>query len=149
LTFYIPSWFLEKFFKKNDLQRRLAFRQKVLFWEDYAGSYDKTLHEQNLLSIGEDRYLLNLAIRYFGADCRLQYFSAATCTTTVPDTLSVLIDQRRRCPNSLFYCHFAHLNVHLFEASFWAQLSIYLSLVANSLWCSSYHSHCRLVLPLQ
>ncbi|OAL55923.1 hypothetical protein IQ07DRAFT_627940 [Pyrenochaeta sp. DS3sAY3a] len=90
-----------------------------LLLEDYAGSYDKTLHEHNLLSIGEDRYLSTLAIRYFGADCQLRYFSAATCTTNVPDTLSVLLDQRRRWTNSLIHCHFAHLNVMPFEASFW------------------------------
>jgi cellulose synthase/poly-beta-1,6-N-acetylglucosamine synthase-like glycosyltransferase len=87
--------------------------------EDYAGTYDKTLHEHNLLSIGEDRYLSTLAIRYFGSDCRLRYFSAATCKTVVPDKLSVLLDQRRRWTNSLIHCHFAHLNVLPFEASFW------------------------------
>lgn len=90
-----------------------------LLLEDYAGSYDKTLHEHNLLSIGEDRYLSTLAIRYFGSDCRLRYFSAATCTTVVPTTLSVLMDQRRRWTNSLIHCHFAHLNVMPFEASWW------------------------------
>ncbi|KAF3037808.1 hypothetical protein E8E12_005944 [Didymella heteroderae] len=95
-----------------------------LLLEDYAGSYDKTLHEHNLLSIGEDRYLSTLAIRYFGADCRLQYFSAATCTTTVPDNLSVLLDQRRRWTNSLIHCHFAHLNVPPFEASFFTHVRL-------------------------
>lgn len=50
--------------------------------KDYAGSHEKTLHEHNLLSIGEDRYLSTLAIRYFGSDCRLRYFAAAQCTTT-------------------------------------------------------------------
>jgi cellulose synthase/poly-beta-1,6-N-acetylglucosamine synthase-like glycosyltransferase len=92
--------------------------------EDYAGSYDKTLHEHNLLSIGEDRYLSTLAIRYFSSDCRLRYFSAATCTTTVPDNLSVLLDQRRRWTNSLIHCHFAHLNVLPFEASPWPNLRL-------------------------
>jgi cellulose synthase/poly-beta-1,6-N-acetylglucosamine synthase-like glycosyltransferase len=95
-----------------------------LLLEDFAGSYDKTLHEHNLLSIGEDRYLSTLAIRYFGSDCRLRYFSAATCTTTVPDNLSVLLDQRRRWTNSLIHCHFAHLNVLPFEASFWTHLRL-------------------------
>lgn len=95
-----------------------------LLLEDYAGSYDKTLHEHNLLSIGEDRYLSTLAIRYFGSDCRLQYFPAASCTTTVPTTLSVLLDQRRRWTNSLIHCHFAHLNVLPFEASLWTQLRL-------------------------
>ncbi|KAF9777842.1 hypothetical protein IL306_004303 [Fusarium sp. DS 682] len=95
-----------------------------LLLEDYAGSYDKTLHEHNLLTIGEDRYLSTLAIRYFGSDCRLRYFSAATCTTTVPDNLSVLLDQRRRWTNSLIHCHFAHLNVLPFEASFWTHVRL-------------------------
>lgn len=93
-----------------------------LLLEDYGGNYDKTLHEHNLLSIGEDRYLSTLAIRYFGSDCRLQYFSAATCTTVVPDNLSVLLDQRRRWTNSLVHCHFAHLNVSPFEASFFTDV---------------------------
>ncbi|KAF2651812.1 glycosyltransferase family 2 protein [Lophiostoma macrostomum CBS 122681] len=92
-----------------------------LLLEDYGGSYEKTLHEHNLLSIGEDRYLSTLAIRYFGADCSMKYFSAATCTTVVPDTLGVLLDQRRRWTNSLIHCHFAHLNVMPFEASLWTQ----------------------------
>jgi len=95
-----------------------------LILEDYAGIYNKTLHEHNLLSIGEDRYLSTLAIRYFGSDCRLQYFSAAKCTTTVPDNLSVLLDQRRRWTNSLIHCHFSHLNVLPFEASVTAQLKL-------------------------
>ncbi|KAF4955347.1 hypothetical protein FSARC_11881 [Fusarium sarcochroum] len=95
-----------------------------LLLEDYAGTYDKTLHEHNLLSIGEDRYLSTLAIRYFGSDCSLQYYPAATCTTYVPDNLSVLLDQRRRWTNSLIHCHFAHLNVLPFEASFWTHVKL-------------------------
>ncbi|KAJ5378025.1 chitin synthase [Penicillium cataractarum] len=95
-----------------------------LILEDYAGTYDKTLHEHNLLSIGEDRYLSTLAIRYFGADCRLRYFPAAKCATSVPETLSVLVDQRRRWTNSLIHCHFAHLNVLPFEASIFAHLRL-------------------------
>ena len=95
-----------------------------LLLEDYAGNYEKTLHEHNLLSIGEDRYLSTLAVRYFGADCRLKYFAAARCTTIVPDTLSVLLDQRRRWTNSLIHCHFAHLNVMPFEAKFWTQIRL-------------------------
>ncbi|VUC25821.1 unnamed protein product [Clonostachys rosea] len=86
-----------------------------LLLEDDAGIYEKTLHEHNLLTIGEDRYLSTLAIRYFGSDCRLCYLSAAICTTTVPVNLTVLLDQRRRWTNSLIHCHFAHLNVLPFE----------------------------------
>lgn len=95
-----------------------------LLLEDYGGSYDKTLHEHNLLSIGEDRYLSTLAIRYFGSDCKLQYFSAATCRTVVPEKLSVLLDQRRRWTNSLVHCHFAHLNVPPFEMSLWTHIRL-------------------------
>ncbi|KAE8168542.1 chitin synthase-domain-containing protein [Aspergillus tamarii] len=92
--------------------------------EDYAGSYEKTLHEHNLMSIGEDRYLSTLAIRYFGSDCRLRYFSKAICTTNVPESLSVLMDQRRRWTNSLIHCHFAHLSVLPFAASVWAHIRL-------------------------
>lgn len=92
--------------------------------EDYAGKYEKTLHEHNLLSIGEDRYLSTLSIRYFGSECRQRYFSAAVCTTTAPTSLSVLMDQRRRWTNSLIHCHFSHLNILPFHASFWTQLML-------------------------
>ncbi|RAH77844.1 hypothetical protein BO86DRAFT_275090, partial [Aspergillus japonicus CBS 114.51] len=92
--------------------------------KDYAGSYEKTLHEHNLLSIGEDRYLSTLVIRYFGSDCRLRYFAAAICATNVPDSLSVLLDQRHRWTNSLIHCHFAHLSVLPFEASLWSRLRL-------------------------
>ncbi|RAO69373.1 uncharacterized protein BHQ10_005385 [Talaromyces amestolkiae] len=92
--------------------------------EDYAGNYEKTLHEHNLLSIGEDRYLSTLSIRYFASECRQRYFSAAVCTTTAPTSLSVLIDQRRRWTNSLIHCHFSHLNILPFDASVWNQLML-------------------------
>ncbi|EED23227.1 chitin synthase, putative [Talaromyces stipitatus ATCC 10500] len=94
--------------------------------EDYSGNYEKTLHEHNLLSIGEDRYLSTLSIRYFGSQCRQRYFSAAVCTTTAPASLSVLIDQRRRWTNSLIHCRFSHLSILPFEASFWTQLMLVL-----------------------
>ncbi|KAK9728511.1 hypothetical protein K7432_000992 [Basidiobolus ranarum] len=65
----------------------------------------KLMREHNLLTIGEDRYLCTLVIRYLN-DMRTKYIPAAVCTTTVPDTLSVLLCQRRRWTNSLIHNHF-------------------------------------------
>ncbi|KAK9761164.1 hypothetical protein K7432_014128 [Basidiobolus ranarum] len=65
----------------------------------------KLMREHNLLTIGEDRYLCTLVIRYLN-DMRTRYIPAAVCTTTVPDTLSVLLCQRRRWTNSLIHNHF-------------------------------------------
>ncbi|ORX82891.1 hypothetical protein K493DRAFT_292160 [Basidiobolus meristosporus CBS 931.73] len=65
----------------------------------------KLMREHNLLTIGEDRYLCTLVIRYL-TDMRTRYIPSAVCTTTVPDQLSVLLCQRRRWTNSLIHNHF-------------------------------------------
>lgn len=65
----------------------------------------KSLYEKNLLELGEDRYLTVLIIQEY-PDKHLSYISDAECLTNVPNSLSVLIDQRRRWCNSLIVCLF-------------------------------------------
>jgi cellulose synthase/poly-beta-1,6-N-acetylglucosamine synthase-like glycosyltransferase len=61
-----------------------------------------------LLTIGEDRYLSTLILRTF-PEYDTVYVPAAVCTTSVPESLSVLMDQRRRWTNSLIHCHVDHM----------------------------------------
>lgn len=67
--------------------------------EHYSENVVETLHDKNLLLLGEDRYLTTLMLRTFPK--RKQVFiPQAVCKTTVPDTFKVLLSQRRRWINS-------------------------------------------------
>jgi chitin synthase len=67
--------------------------------EHYSENVVDTLHKKNLLLLGEDRYLSTLMLRTFPK--RKQVFvPQAVCKTTVPESFSVLLSQRRRWINS-------------------------------------------------
>ncbi|KAF2716758.1 glycosyltransferase family 2 protein [Polychaeton citri CBS 116435] len=67
--------------------------------EHYSENVVETLHEKNLLLLGEDRYLSTLMLKTFPK--RKQVFvPQAVCKTTVPDEFKVLLSQRRRWINS-------------------------------------------------
>ncbi|CCF58838.1 hypothetical protein KAFR_0F02410 [Kazachstania africana CBS 2517] len=67
--------------------------------ERYSDNVTDTLHKKNLLLLGEDRYLSSLMLRTFPK--RKQVFvPKAACKTVVPNTLKVLMSQRRRWINS-------------------------------------------------
>lgn len=67
--------------------------------EHYSENVVETLHQKNLLLLGEDRYLSTLMLRTFPK--RKQMFvPQAVCKTTVPDEFKVLLSQRRRWINS-------------------------------------------------
>ncbi|ORX71845.1 hypothetical protein DL89DRAFT_265558 [Linderina pennispora] len=67
--------------------------------DDYAENHVDTLHKKNLLSLGEDRYLTTLMMKYF-PQYKMTFTADAKCKTTAPDTWSVLLSQRRRWINS-------------------------------------------------
>lgn len=70
--------------------------------EHYSENVVDTLHKKNLLLLGEDRFLTTLMLRTFPK--RKQVFiPQAVCKTTVPDTFSVLLSQRRRWINSTIH----------------------------------------------
>ncbi|CAJ0834906.1 5453_t:CDS:2 [Entrophospora sp. SA101] len=58
-----------------------------------------TLHEKNLLLLGEDRYLSTLMFKSF-PHRKMMFIPQAVCYTIVPDTMKVLMSQRRRWINS-------------------------------------------------
>ena len=71
----------------------------LLIQDDIIEEYDEnnvdTLHKKNLFSLGEDRYLTTLMLKQF-PEYRTKFAPDATCRTIVPDSLSVLLSQRRR-----------------------------------------------------
>ena len=70
--------------------------------EHYSENVVETLHDKNLLLLGEDRFLSTLMLRTFPK--RKQIFvPQAVCKTQVPDQFKVLLSQRRRWINSTIH----------------------------------------------
>ena len=80
---------------------------------DYGINTVDTLHQKNLLHLGEDRYLTTLMLKHFPS-MKTKFTSEAKCSTVAPDRWSVLLSQRRRWINSTVH--------NLFELSFLEQL---------------------------
>ncbi|KAI5186724.1 chitin synthase [Nematocida homosporus] len=78
----------------------------------YGSDETKTLHEKNLLLLGEDRYLTTLLLKNFPKR-KLVFLPNALCDTIVPDRFSVLLSQRRRWINSTIHNLFELLKVDL------------------------------------
>lgn len=62
----------------------------------------KSLHEKNLLHLGEDRYLTTLLMKNFYKR-KLIFLSSAKCRTCVPSDYKTLRSQRRRWINSTIH----------------------------------------------
>ena len=67
--------------------------------QQYSQSEVKTLHQKNLLLLGEDRFLTTILLRTF-PNRKMMFCPQARCRTVVPDTFAVLLSQRRRWINS-------------------------------------------------
>jgi len=70
--------------------------------EMYSSNVVETLHQKNLLLLGEDRYLTTLMLRSFPKR-KMIYVPKAICKTVVPDEFKVLLSQRRRWINSTIH----------------------------------------------
>ncbi|KXN67642.1 glycosyltransferase family 2 protein, partial [Conidiobolus coronatus NRRL 28638] len=70
--------------------------------DSYSVNEVDTLHDKNLLMLGEDRYLTTLMLKYFPR-YKLKFTSDARCKTIAPDQVKVLISQRRRWINSTIH----------------------------------------------
>ncbi|WWC72270.1 uncharacterized protein I206_106232 [Kwoniella pini CBS 10737] len=66
---------------------------------EYSQSEVHTLHQKNLLLLGEDRFLSTIMLRTFPRRKNI-FLPQAKCRTVAPDTFSVLLSQRRRWINS-------------------------------------------------
>lgn len=83
---------------KNTSKNQPLLIQKELI-DEYSRSDITTLHQKNLLTLGEDRYLTTLALKFFPKH-RTKFTPDAVCLTIVPETWPVLLSQRRRWINS-------------------------------------------------
>ncbi|RKP11265.1 chitin synthase-domain-containing protein, partial [Piptocephalis cylindrospora] len=61
-----------------------------------------TLHQKNLLHLGEDRYLTTLMLKHF-PHYKLKFTPDALCQTAAPEKWSILLSQRRRWINSTIH----------------------------------------------
>lgn len=66
---------------------------------EYSQSTVTTLHQKNLLLLGEDRFLTTLLLRTF-PNRKMVFVPQARCRTEVPHTFKMLLSQRRRWINS-------------------------------------------------
>ncbi|EGN99638.1 glycosyltransferase family 2 protein [Serpula lacrymans var. lacrymans S7.3] len=69
---------------------------------EYSQTEVHTLHQKNLLLLGEDRFLTTILLRTF-PNRKMLFLPQARCRTVVPDTFSVLLSQRRRWINSTIH----------------------------------------------
>lgn len=67
--------------------------------EQYSQTDVQTLHQKNLLLLGEDRFLSTLMLRTF-PNRKMMFCPSARCRTIAPDEFRVLLSQRRRWINS-------------------------------------------------
>lgn len=70
--------------------------------EQYSANEVYTLHQKNLLLLGEDRFLTTIMLKQF-ANRKLVYVPQAVCKTQVPDDFKTLLSQRRRWINSTIH----------------------------------------------
>jgi chitin synthase len=69
---------------------------------NYSTNEVTTLHQQNLLLLGEDRYLTTLMLRAFPKR-KTAYCPSAICETIAPAEFKVLVSQRRRWINGTIH----------------------------------------------
>ncbi|KAI9269020.1 chitin synthase-domain-containing protein [Phascolomyces articulosus] len=70
--------------------------------QEYSQNTVDTLHQKNLLLLGEDRFLTTLMLRNFPYR-KMVFTPHAICKTIVPDEFKVLLSQRRRWINSTIH----------------------------------------------
>ncbi|KAF0332974.1 glycosyltransferase family 2 protein [Gigaspora margarita] len=70
--------------------------------QEYSQNVVDTLHQKNLLLLGEDRFLTTLMLRNF-PHRKMTFCPQAICKTVVPDSFRVLLSQRRRWINSTIH----------------------------------------------
>ena len=79
--------------------------------DEYSTNQTNTLHEKNLLLLGEDRFLTTLMLKN-NPTRKLVFVPSAKCRTEVPSTYKVLNSQRRRWINSTIHNLFELLTVN-------------------------------------
>ncbi|KAL0089213.1 chitin synthase-domain-containing protein [Phycomyces blakesleeanus] len=93
----LPGCFTMYRIRTIDGKRPLFISNDII--NDYNINHVDTLHQKNLLHLGEDRYLTTLLLKHF-PNFKTKFTAEAKCMTNAPDLWSVLISQRRRWINS-------------------------------------------------
>ncbi|KAI8898994.1 chitin synthase-domain-containing protein, partial [Globomyces pollinis-pini] len=70
--------------------------------EQYSTNDVYTLHQKNLLLLGEDRFLTTIMLKQF-PNRKTVFIPQAVCKTVVPDDFKTLLSQRRRWINSTIH----------------------------------------------
>lgn len=86
--------------RTQDKGRPLIISEKVI--SEYADVRVDTLHQKNLLSLGEDRFLTTLMTKHF-PHMSYKFIPDAYASTAAPETWQVLMSQRRRWINSTIH----------------------------------------------
>ena len=93
----LPGCFSLYRIRTADKGRPIIISNRVI--EEYAEPNVDTLHKKNLFSLGEDRYLTTLLLKYFPT-FRTKFTPDAIAHTMAPESSRVLFSQRRRWINS-------------------------------------------------
>ncbi|PFH62709.1 hypothetical protein XA68_12387 [Ophiocordyceps unilateralis] len=96
----LPGCFSMYRLRTADKGKPLIISDAVI--RDYSVCDVDTLHQKNLLSLGEDRYLTTLMTKYFPF-MAYKFVPDAQCRTAAPESWSVLVSQRRRWINSTIH----------------------------------------------
>jgi chitin synthase len=86
--------------RSADKGKPLVIDDRVV--QDYAKNNVRTLHEKNLLHLGEDRYFTTLLLKHF-PHMKTSFTPDAYARTAAPENWSVLLSQRRRWINSTIH----------------------------------------------
>ncbi|KAJ5899273.1 hypothetical protein N7495_004017 [Penicillium taxi] len=93
----LPGCFTMYRIRSSESGKALFVSSEVV--DAYAQIRVDTLHEKNLLHLGEDRYLTTLLIKHH-PKFKTKYISRAHAWTVAPESFSVFLSQRRRWINS-------------------------------------------------
>ncbi|KAH8725594.1 chitin synthase-domain-containing protein [Phaeosphaeriaceae sp. PMI808] len=96
----LPGCFCMYRLRTADKGKPLIISDKLI--KDYADCCVDTLHQKNLLSLGEDRYLTTLMTKHF-PNMSYKFIPDAYALTAAPETWSILLSQRRRWINSTIH----------------------------------------------
>ncbi|ORY75795.1 chitin synthase-domain-containing protein [Protomyces lactucae-debilis] len=86
---------------RDEASRRPLFVSDRII-EEYSQNRVDTLHTKNLLHLGEDRYLTTLLLKHHPKYSTI-FIRDAKAATVAPESLSVLLSQRRRWINSTIH----------------------------------------------
>ncbi|KAJ3246731.1 Chitin synthase, class 3 [Chytriomyces hyalinus] len=64
--------------------------------EEYSENVVLTLHQKNLLLLGEDRFLSMLMLQKLSENGKMMFAPQTVCHSVVPNEFKILLSQRRR-----------------------------------------------------